>query len=200
MKKLICTLMLAILSLPMVFAGDLNVTLFVKNSTDKEIRQYIHADPEQINKQFEPSNETILITAVIDDRYDLVTFLLKEGANPNLTTVAGGSPLSFSAGMGNYKMVKLLLEFGADPLIKANGRILPLMASVCELNFACARHKDYFANALKVIDLLAPRTTIEEDDFLLPERTITSEINAELKAQKAKLLEIIKTKTLRNSN
>ncbi len=194
MKKLIFTLALIILSLSAAFAEDFNVTVFVNKSTDEDVRQYIHANPEQINRQYEPSNETFLISAVINDRYDLVKFLLEKGADSNLTSVGGGSPLSFSAGMGNFKMVKLLLGFSADPNIRANGRFLPIMASVCELNFASVRSNDYFANALKVIDLLAPKTLIEDDDFLLPERTIQSEVNAELKTQKAKLLEIIKTK------
>jgi ankyrin repeat protein len=196
MKKLIFTLTLAILSLSVAFADEFNVTIFVKNSTDEDIRHYIYANPEQINRQYEPSNETFLISAVISGRYNLVKFLLENGADPNLTSVAGGSPLSFSAGMGNFKMVKLLLDFSADPNIRANGRFLPLMASVCELNFASVRSNDYFANALKVIDLLAPKTLIDNDDFLLPERTIQSEINAELKTQKAKLLEIIRTKVI----
>jgi ankyrin repeat protein len=44
---------------------------------------------------------------------DVVEFLLSEGADPNVGTDQGSTPLSVAAGRNNMVIVKLLLEAGA---------------------------------------------------------------------------------------
>lgn len=64
---------------------------------------------------------TILISAISNNRYDVVEFLLKNGADPNQCTLQGrkACPLFFAAydsinKPGAEKIVRLLLEHGAD--------------------------------------------------------------------------------------
>lgn len=48
--------------------------------------------------------------------------LLKSGANPNLATDDGQTPVHVAARHGNLATLVLLLEDGGDPLIKSNVR------------------------------------------------------------------------------
>lgn len=52
-----------------------------------------------------------------EERLDLVTYLLKRGANPNLAAATGFTPLYYAAAAQKEKVVSLLLEYGAylDP-------------------------------------------------------------------------------------
>ena len=48
----------------------------------------------------------------------LVTYLLKNGCDPNLTNEEGTTPLHLAAALGNEPAVRLLLTHGADPSMK----------------------------------------------------------------------------------
>lgn len=49
------------------------------------------------------------------DRQDLLVYMLKRGANPNLPDANGLSPLYYAATLKNADAVELLLEYGAKP-------------------------------------------------------------------------------------
>ena len=51
---------------------------------------------------------------------------LEKGANPNTKDEYGWTPLHWAAFWGRVKIVKLLLECGADPWIADNGGHIPL--------------------------------------------------------------------------
>lgn len=53
-------------------------------------------------------------------------WLLEHKANPNLADLEGKTPLHHAVECGEENCVKILLEFGADPLILDNQKISPL--------------------------------------------------------------------------
>lgn len=73
------------------------------------------------------------------DRCSLM--LLKSGANPNITTENGQTPVHVAAHYGNVDTMDLLLEDGGDPLLKSHVRMqiaLPTV-SLTFLGFRTAR-------------------------------------------------------------
>ncbi len=50
-----------------------------------------------------------------DKLKDIITLLLEKGADPNIETTLGSTPLITAASKGNVEIVKILLYFGADP-------------------------------------------------------------------------------------
>lgn len=62
------------------------------------------------------------------ERRDLLVYMLKRGANPNLPDAAGFSPLYYAAAARNENAVKLLLEYGARPNTENYSKIHSLLA------------------------------------------------------------------------
>lgn len=56
-----------------------------------------------------------IFEAVRSHRYDIVTLLIRHGANPNVTYRHRSSPLSCSVDLGDQFMAETLLVNGADP-------------------------------------------------------------------------------------
>ncbi len=59
-------------------------------------------------------DETPLISAVCGKNVDIVKFLLEKKANVNLAGADGRSPFLWAASWGNFDMMKLLMNAGAD--------------------------------------------------------------------------------------
>jgi hypothetical protein len=178
----------------MVLADDFNPSIFVSESSDEVVVKHVLSNLQDVNRQYPPARETLLIAAVSDGRIELARFLLENGADPDISGWGGISALRLAAGNGNHRLVKLLLDFNADPNMRTNHLEPAIICTVCELNFSSAHNRNYNENALKVIDLLAPKTSIEKSDLSLPARVIQREENPELKLQQIKLLEIIKNR------
>lgn len=60
------------------------------------------------------------ISARVKDGDRCALMLLKSGANPNIVTDDGQSPLHVAAKHGNVTSLDLLLEDDADPLLKSH--------------------------------------------------------------------------------
>lgn len=69
-----------------------------------------------VNFKFSKSKLTLLQTAINASRTEMVSFLLKEGADPNKRT-RKQYPLMLAINQSNEDIVKELLDFGADSLI-----------------------------------------------------------------------------------
>ena len=62
-----------------------------------------------------------LITAICNEKTDVVRSLLTQGANPNhALDSADVKPLHFAAQTGNHAITQLLLEHGAERSAKTN--------------------------------------------------------------------------------
>ena len=69
---------------------------------------------------------TPLIVAVIRLHYDVVRYLLEQGANREKTDPYHWTPLHFAAYYGNVEMTKLLMVHGADLHARTNNGTLPI--------------------------------------------------------------------------
>lgn len=63
----------------------------------------------------EPDGTTALLWATYKVDYELVSALLKAGANASVTNSFGATPLTEAARLGDARLARLLLEAGADP-------------------------------------------------------------------------------------
>lgn len=82
-----------------------------------QVNNYYTEHPEMINMA-DTNSFTPLHLAVIGDRADVTTALLKHGANINARTTNGRSPLMYAAGGGRKAEVEILLANGADASLK----------------------------------------------------------------------------------
>lgn len=71
-------------------------------------------DLEKKNK----SGLSLLAIAVKNNQYEFSRSLLSSGANPNSQDNLGNTPLMRATLLGNLKLVKLLLQYGANENIK----------------------------------------------------------------------------------
>jgi len=79
----------------------------------QEIADILAVTPSLVNTYETSRGETLLYRAVAMDSFNLAKILLeKYGADPN---GAGGNILWIAMVRGNIPMIKLLLEYGADP-------------------------------------------------------------------------------------
>lgn len=95
-----------------------NLIDLAKLRNDLDIIDEIREMPELIG--------SAVYSAVVRDNYEMVLLLLTFGANPNLGTENGSTPLGAAISKGLIKIVKLLLENGADPNIEDTQFGLPL--------------------------------------------------------------------------
>jgi len=191
MKKTFVIVLFVITSTFTCFCEEFNTSIFVKNSSDSTIMDYVHNNRELLSVACGEYRETFLMAAVSQSRYELTKTLLEKGADQKIQSTGGGTPLLHAAEVGNYKIVKLLLGFGANPTLRNNGHLLPLTGVLFALNPVIP---EYFENAIKVIELLIPVTILEDDDFDQMERWISVEKDPNLKVEKTKLLELIKAR------
>jgi ankyrin repeat protein len=201
MNRLFFVIVLLILPFTFVLADenketdDFNVCVFVATAKDEEVKKFVLESPERISMGYGPSNNTFLHAAALEGRCDLIKFLLDNGANPNLVDAANASPLALAAMDCNFEVVQLLLSYKADPNIRYNSDMSPAIGVLFSLH--SSNRDDYFENAQKVVELLAPQTEFEEDDIILAESSINDEKDSNLKAKKIELLDIFKAKAIK---
>ena len=70
-----------------------------------------------------PAKESALhLAARVRDGEKCAEMLLKSGGDPNLQKTDGQTPLMLAAHHGNSRVMKLLIEYGADPVVRAKVR------------------------------------------------------------------------------
>lgn len=89
-----------------------------------------------INAPITESGETLLIKSIFYNQYDIVAWLLQNGANPNVRMLNGRTALMTAAGGGNYAMVRWLLTV-CDVNAQANNGSTALMYAVARNHDAC---------------------------------------------------------------
>ena len=114
-----------------------------------------------ISKGADPNNNagrsTALMKAIVSQWPDKVELLLNHGANPNLCSRSGDSPLQYAAQLKSPAILKILLRAGADP-DGSNGD--PIKAAYSK------KQKENMSILLSHgadIDLLAPKIWSIED-------------------------------------
>ena len=81
-------------------------------------------------------NFTLLHIAAMKSRTEPVAWLLDQGVEVNAQTDNGDTALMFAANSGNYKVVRLLVDAGADPSIRN-------MRDELAVDLAMRRVRDY---------------------------------------------------------
>lgn len=87
---------------------------------DLEALRQALADGADPNTKDPQSGSTLLATAALMGHTEVVSLLLKHGADVNAKSRDGGTPLHASAFLGRAETVKLLLEKGADTTLRNN--------------------------------------------------------------------------------
>ena len=96
----------------------------VKQQNVRKIKQLVSQGKVNVNFQEPRFGKTLLIWAVLTDRYKSAHALLESGADPNIKdTYSGTSALMEAADKeDSSEFVRLLLKYGADPNIDAEAK------------------------------------------------------------------------------
>ena len=89
-----------------------DIFTYIENNDIKSVKNYIDAGYD-LNKQDDDSY-TVLMYAIIYDKYEIFELLLNAGANINKQNNGGYTALNLAVLKDNYKIVKLLLNAEAD--------------------------------------------------------------------------------------
>ncbi len=120
-----------------------------RNGNVQLLAELIHKHHIDVNAT-NADNETALYCAIFGKKEEAITFLLQNGANPNLSSNShGGSPLHLAMLSCSAKTVALLLEYGAEvDAINANGET----ALDCGLESKCPKYENIFCllNAMPI--------------------------------------------------
>jgi ankyrin repeat protein len=96
----------------------------VKNwGSPQEIEAALAASGRDVNEVVQ-MGESLLMMAVMKEREDVAAWLLEKGANPNGAHPAF-APLAYAVKFESANLVKLLLEYGADPDLDVGDGITP---------------------------------------------------------------------------
>src|ERR1022692_1455547 len=117
-KRPMKTLLVAALAATSVLAADSQIgaqlAVAIKSGQRAAAVDMIAKKSADVNAA-EPDGSTALLWAANLNDADLVSRLLKAGANPKVHNQLGSTPLSEAAFNSNTEMVKALLDAGADP-------------------------------------------------------------------------------------
>jgi uncharacterized protein len=118
MKKTILTFFVALIAIGNSWAQDTNEKLYreVINGDTIKINKLLKdkADPNYIKSEGPWMKVNMLITAVINNKLDVVKLLIAKKVNINWKDGFNTSAIIYAASKGNIEIFKLLLENGAN--------------------------------------------------------------------------------------
>ena len=97
---------------------------------DQDAINVIESNSYDLDYQEDGEGWTILYTACVYSRVAVIKALLDKGANPNLKTKRGSTPLGYSAFKGDTAVCELLIKNGADVNSVENNSQTPLDQAV----------------------------------------------------------------------
>jgi Ankyrin repeats (3 copies) len=104
------------------------VFLIETRGTLSEIKGALAASGRGVN-DIEQRGQSLLTMAVLAEREDVAAWLLGEGANPDGSHPAL-APLAYAVTGDSVSLVRLLLEYGADPDLDMGDEITPRWIAV----------------------------------------------------------------------
>jgi ankyrin repeat protein len=134
-----CRLLVCIaLAASSLLAGDNPLVTAIKTGQRATAVDLIAKKSADLNEA-EADGSTPLLWAANRNDGDLVSRLLKAGANPKVSNQLGATPLGEAAFNSNTEMVRTLLEAGADPNIPGADGQTPLMIVAKTANVEAAK-------------------------------------------------------------
>jgi hypothetical protein len=105
----------------------------------KELKQVITNRNPDIN-YIAPDGWSPLLIAVANGHDEIVKYLLKKGAKPNIYNKLGASPLLFSSWYGNESLCRVLLKYGANVNQQDMEGLTPLMRATIRGHSSIAKY------------------------------------------------------------
>ena len=114
--------------------NDRNSTPLHWAVSDTNKIRHLLANGADINAKTERERTPLSLAAAM--RFDMapLKLLLEKGANPNIASINGQTPLMFAARAGNLEAMELLLAKKADPLAVAGSGAVALMGAAASRN------------------------------------------------------------------
>ncbi len=128
------------------FSKELELGPHFFEQSDEAVIDFLRKNPSDINN-FTVEETPVLISAVMSGNYRITEFILQNGGNPDVTIPQSGITALYFAS-GHMSLVKLLLQYGADPNARGDdGR--PLLKWVLMLagKYDEKEHKDLYDTA-----------------------------------------------------
>lgn len=88
-----------------------------------EVAKFLMDNVKDIN--YKSQEGTALAGLSVKYNKDLVEYILKKNANPNLADATGSTPLFWAVKFGNKELTELLLKYKADKTIKDSQGMTP---------------------------------------------------------------------------
>ena len=83
----------------------------------KLVKTMVEEEGQDIEAQDNAGN-TPLMNAALEGRIEIVSYLISQGANPNVRNIDGDTPLIDSASNSHFETVEFLLRHGANPWLE----------------------------------------------------------------------------------
>ncbi len=96
----------------------------------KQLFYHLARNPEMLNWLDDHSDVPLLFYAVWRQQYEIALWMLQHGADPDLMTEGGDTPLIHAAAENDLKFTTLFLDFGAD-IDRANSRFETPLGYAC---------------------------------------------------------------------
>lgn len=119
-RNYLSTILLALSLASATWATDLEIYKAIKNGDISQVQKLI-ADGADINGG--TNADTLLHTAIVHDKIEIVKLLLDKGADANLPHSHGYTPLHQAAQGGNHAIAALLIQSGADVNARIGGPV-----------------------------------------------------------------------------
>jgi uncharacterized protein len=92
-----------------------DLAMAVKQNNTRKIKRLLEKKPHLLNFQEPVYGQSLLKWAIRMEQFEAAKTLLEAGANPDIQSFNGWSPLTEAAGnLSTSKYLELLIEFGAD--------------------------------------------------------------------------------------
>ena len=93
------------------FFDEISIKKSIESNSLSAVKTFLE---EGLSPDFRIDDSTLLTSSVFHNSTEIVSYLLKKGANPNLWDNKGKSPLALACEKGNERISKILLEYGAN--------------------------------------------------------------------------------------
>ncbi len=111
----------------------------IARGTPDDVRAFLDANPESLQKGARPTSRTPLEQAVLRNKQETAIFLLEAGADPNVADASKRTPLHLAIDRNNAVVITALLKAGAKPDLRDKDGWTPLHHAAAKNQLATAK-------------------------------------------------------------